>query len=698
MKTISRILVIVATLLALCPVFSGQAQSPLPDNPNPITNQTNNNFLYLPFVLYSDSTALTSIELIDQAVETGQISAEQGLIYKAFAVWGDPRLPDQYKGADDENAGDRVMREITEKKDTLSSSAWNTLMPFFQPPTETGSWWQMRHSAGIVQSTMVNSWQFVSAAETHIKIFYWTGEPDFARQAGVIKAAVDGKIWPDEKKLMNREPKYGTGDFTTVNIYLWNSYAKQDGTVVPFSGTRGVTLAPDCADTYSWIYINNTRVDGDATHPGMLQTVAHELFHAFQNSYAMVSCSPYDWLSEATAKWVEDFVYPDANSEQPYAVSYLDFAYQRLDKTGNNHEYGAYLLPYYITKITGDDITVRRMWENSEKYANSYVSVREALPASFPNFKESFWGSYLLTLWNKAPYPTFFQEKDKFTGSVKPEWASPVNVTASGAASKKEFTGDLPTGAVRYYPLTFDSSVRSLAFLNGLTFNMRKDSVDNSQWGSELTDPADQTYASDPLPDAEQKGITAYVMYKRAGKTTWEMMPFGATDEFPYCVNTMGKIESAVVVLSNEDWDHPDRVVKSPGINSMIFATNMPCAGYKGTSTITNYNHGVSDIYHVSNISYKSGSTAQYSFPTFPFISFELQGASVSWTKSGTDSAGCTYSGSDSFSIGPHPGAGSDTVVLFSGVLSGSPSYRGYQGGATSELRHSVYLSDDLSR
>jgi hypothetical protein len=286
-------------------------------------------------------------------------------------------------------------------------------------------------------------------------------------------------------------------------------------------------------------------------------------------------------------------------------------------------------------------------------------------------------------LWNKAPYSTFFQEKDKFNGSVKPQWAAPVNVTAAGAEFKKEFTGDLPTGAVRYYPLTFDSSVRSLAFLNGLSYNLRKDSVDNSQWGSELTDAADQTYASDPLPDAEQAGILAFVMYKRAGQTIWEMMPFGATDAFSYCVDTMGKIESAVVVISNQDWDNPDRVVSSPGIDSIVYATNLPCAGYQGTSTITNYNHGVSDIYTVSNLSFKSGSTAQYSLSTFPYISFELQGASVSWRKSGTDSVGCTYSGSDSFSIGPHPGAGSETIVLYAGLLSGSPSYRGYQGGAT---------------
>jgi hypothetical protein len=148
-------------------------------------------------------------------VARGEISAEAGLIYKTFAVWGDPRLPAQYQGATEENGGDGVMRAIAEQGDGLSFEARATLSPFFLPPTDPESWWQLQHPAATNQAAAVDSWQAVSAAEGKIKVWYYSGEADAARQAGVMKVALDGKIWPKETSLMGREPKYGTGEMAT---------------------------------------------------------------------------------------------------------------------------------------------------------------------------------------------------------------------------------------------------------------------------------------------------------------------------------------------------------------------------------------------------------------------------------------------------------------------------------------------------
>jgi hypothetical protein len=409
----------------------------------------------------------------------------------------------------------------------------------------------------------------------------------------------------------------------------------------------------------------------------MIQTVAHELFHAFQNSYNMLSCAPYDWLAEATAKWVEDHVYPDADSEWPYASSYLERPSARLDDQTDNHHYGAYLLPYYLTHQFADPAIVRRMWENSETYNNSYLAVKFALPV---DYQDIFWGSYLLTLWNKAPFPTFFKTYDGFTGVVQPEWPAAVTVSTPGHEFTKEMSGDLPTGAMRYYHFSFpDSSVRSLAFLNGLTYNLRQDSIWNSQYPTEESLEADQTYASETLTDEEQQGLVMFAMVKAAGKSTWDFLPLSA-DEKSYCADTQGKIEDLVVVLSNADFDHPDRVASPLGLNSKLYANNMPCAQYRGTSRITLFNDGVTTTYSASNIVYKSFSTDVISDVTFPYVYFDMQSANVNWSISGTDSVGCTYSGSGAFSVGPHPGAGTDRIVLYSGVLSGSPSYRAYHG------------------
>lgn len=205
-------------LLAILANPAGQVTSSVPANNSPDTPQTDYQ-IYLPLILNGQSTPPTSLDLIEEAVKRGQISLEQGLIYKVFAVWGDSRLPSPYRGApNDMNAGDGVMSEVAEHSAALSESAKLTLTPFFLPPTDPESWWAMQHIATANQLT-ADSWQFVSAAGGKIKVWYFTGEADSSRQAGVVKKELDGKIWAAEKTLMDREPKYGTGDLSVIKIF-----------------------------------------------------------------------------------------------------------------------------------------------------------------------------------------------------------------------------------------------------------------------------------------------------------------------------------------------------------------------------------------------------------------------------------------------------------------------------------------------
>ena len=674
MKKPFRPLLTILLVVGLLPMpSSGQGQVSGPPYP-----------VYVPLVTIGDASTLAMIE---KAAASGQITHEQGLLYQAYAVWGDARLPAQYKGSLDANAGDGVMRSIAAEFSGLSAASQSALAPFFLPPNQAGSWWQGQHAADLPADPAADTWQPLSAAGGKMKIWYYTGYADGAAQAAQVKAAVDGRIWQGERDLMNRDPKFGAAPLDVVNVYLAESYNKLDGTVVPFDGTRGVTLSTTCFDTPSWVYINRSRPIGDENNAGIIQTVAHELFHVFQNSYVFADCHAYDWLSEATAKWVEDHLYSKANSEWPYAEDYLNAAALRLDKTGNGHEYGAYLLPYYLTHQFNDPLIVRRMWENAHLYANSYLAVKNALPA---DKQDSFWGAFLFTLWNKAPYSTFFKDKDSFTGVVKPEWAQPKAVSAPNQELIAEMSGSLPTGAVRYYPFSFpDRSVRSLSFINGLTFNVRQDSVLNGPFSAEFQLGADQTYISEPDPPDFDPTVVLFAMYKRAGQSSWEALPL-VSDVSHYCVDTQGPLEDLVVFLSNGDFEHPERVVTPPGLNSRLYASNLPCGQYTGTSSVSYFNAGVTYRFAATSLLFKSESTADYSVSNFPLIDFYQQSAAVSWSISGTDGIGCSYSGSGSFTVGAHPGAGSDRLLLYSGVLQGSPSYRAYVGAGSPDANTEV--------
>src|SRR5512136_2206767 len=98
MKKSIHAILIIAVILAFLPAGSGRAGSALPAGHPSIPAAASASRVYLPLI-QNRPTPPDSLSLIDQAVAGGQISAEQGLIYKAFAAWGDGRLPLQFKGS-----------------------------------------------------------------------------------------------------------------------------------------------------------------------------------------------------------------------------------------------------------------------------------------------------------------------------------------------------------------------------------------------------------------------------------------------------------------------------------------------------------------------------------------------------------------------------------------------------------------------
>ena len=347
-----RILLSFALLLF---VFSSTAQpalaQPVPATPAgqqaailPTTGKT----VYLPLV---QKIQLTSYDLIDQAVTSGKITPEQGLIYKTYALFSDAALPDQYAGTIPED-GEMVMWQIAEQSGTLSAAAKTALAPFFVPPSYPGSWYLRSHLGALSAPQEADagaSWQFVAAAGGKVRVYYWSTNASDQDKATRIAAEFDSRIWSKKTTLMKKTPIPNAKTGAT-NIYLWASYQRYSGTVVPFSDTTlGITVAPKCQNTESTIYLPYYQPAGSIISPGLIEYATHEFMHVLQFSYARPACSPYDWAMEATATWAEDYVYPLADSEHDSAQGYLTYPERRLDDTEEMHDYGAYLLFYYLT-------------------------------------------------------------------------------------------------------------------------------------------------------------------------------------------------------------------------------------------------------------------------------------------------------------------------------------------------------------
>jgi hypothetical protein len=663
----------------------------------------------------------TSFDLIDRDIAGGQLSAEQGLLYKVFSQFSDARLPAQYVGAGNGRVGDLIMEEVAEQAATLSASAKQTLAPFFIPPSQPGSWYylprlgataaapprrgpsaavafRLNPAAAPPQPANPADWAFKPAAGGKIRIYHLSANADAADKAKQLAAEFDRTIWSSLTTLMDSKPLPNEDGAT--NFYLWDSYIKNNGTVVPFTNdahvaTLGITIGSSCAGSAVNIYLPDNLPVGSLNSPGLLQYATHEFMHAIQFSLKIQSCPGYIWLKEATATWAEDYVYPDAQSEHDVARKYLWRTEARLDDRQDLHDYGAYLLFYFLThKIDPSAAVVKYVWQNAAKTANSYQAVDDGVKTAAPTYRETYWPLFLAALFNYDPYQTYYKAKDGLTDGVALEDGPDKLISTPKGEQETPLPAELPTGGAVFYERRFlDSSVRSLTILNGLGYKLSKGDASADVLGA---DEGDQTYLLEDLASAEDgEGVTVELLLKAKGQdapsagdmTLPTIINSGSVSSqaFGYCLDAQGPLEEVVVILANADFAHPDRIMKPEGLPVTIWANNIPCWKVQGTFTALDFDDGVTE---------QSQGTVTFGWPKempapkpyqnvasliFPQTQLTLLSANASWSNTGRDSAGCTYSGSGNWSGSE---SANDYLNLAQGLLSASPNYRGYSGDA----------------
>jgi hypothetical protein len=647
---------------------------------------------FLPLAARFGATPPTSFELIDQAVATGRISAEQGLIYKVFAQFSDARLPVQYVGGGVGRQGDLITDEVVAQAATLSDSAKETLTPFFVPPNDPRSWYYLPRigAAGLQASPSADQWLFKPAAGGKIRVFYWSADADAAAKATQIAAQFDAKIWSKLTTLMQKTPLPNASG--TTDIYLWDSYIKNNGTVVAFDATTlGITVPAACDQTAVTIYLPNGLPIGSEASAGLLQYATHEFMHAIQFAHTIQSCSNYRWLKEATATWAEDYVYPQANSEQQTASGYLDRPQARLDDGSGLHDYGAYLLFYYLThSVDTSARVVRYTWQNAATTGNSYQAMDNAVQQAAPGtmWHDVYWPLYLATLWNKAPFPQYYAP-DGLTVTVAPDGGGSIPISTPSGEQVTPLYAELPTGGAVFYDLKFpDSSVRSVSILNGLGYKLSTgDATGAITYGVD----GDETYLTEELPPEDLQGVTAELLLKAAGQDAKPgpqalTYPLASLPEFGHCMDLQGPMEEIVVILSNGDFAHPDRILKAADLPVTVWANNVPCWQVTGTASATD--HDDDGMSYTVQGSVTFGWPSQLPVPDtyqnvaymlFPETPLAMLSAQAHWTVSAGSHSDCGYSGEGDYTATEEAG---DLLTLEQGLTPGSPTYRGYQGNA----------------
>ena len=671
MKIVMRILLglTLSALLAFCFVAcsgggdGGSSVSSTGGDPDPVGTTT--------------PAALTSAGLIDQALGNGEIDSETATIYKAYATFGDPRLPTEYTGEEPGIVDPDFLWDAQADFENLSPEAQEALAPFLIPPMYSGSWWYRQQNyqatASLATATslpcnplitscpILEDWTYLAGA--NINVWY---QNRYAATDQVLALTImnmiEAQAWPTLTAYMGVSPQPDNGGPLTA---YEGPDSKLDIALVDM-GPLGTTFPSwalkKCGDTSTYILINR----GADVAP----TAVHEFMHAIQFAMPVQECltSGYKTMMESTANWAVNHLFTTTNQwEHQHTNAYTnDITKSLLAVTDPIRPYGAWLFPLYLTEKEGSDL-VKQAWNLAA--TNSQAQVLENLVDL-----DVVWPEFAVRLWNQPPF-------DELT-----TWDAVTNVVSTGL-SKEDLTlngathkdwvvtpGQLSGLSANITHLVFkDNNIRTAGFFNGFTFKQSYKEV--SGFG--------QIIEATSLSSQERLGAHVHALVKKNG--VWEntLRDWTDTPYVSFCRDFSGEtVDELLLVFTNSSSD-VNHKVQYTGLPSHLWLTNMPCASpWEGNVNFAITVDGVSETFQAAGVKFEPLQTPTSSMSEMTQLSgpmswpYQLTAGSVSWSISGTDSSGCRYSSNETEKI-LTPGFFPNQFMLHSFVRSG-PAVHGF--------------------
>lgn len=531
-----------------------------------------------------------SFDLIDRAVSEGRISADQGMLYKVFAIYDDPRLPSEMSGDDSAASDTLFMTEVAARYATLPVEVQQQVAPFLIPPFHQHSWWQLRQQQAqspYTQATVSSygfgidrpctdcplsfDWKFVATANGKVKIWYYGSNLVDELKAKGFANEIDQVIWPKLKALMGREPLPDEGDGWLGAAMGGDS--RLDIALVDIGRSVTTAFYPDGCAGAAW-----ASIQFNSAKPR--EELAHELMHAFQYAFNVkvrggdcTAETEYRWLMESTAEWVKDAVYPGSTSphnEHWAAKHFLVDPEKPLNVRQDPHWYGAYLLPFFLARMKGQPALVGQMWANTESHA-SLQAVENALQP-LGGFKK-VWPEFVLHNWNDDPVDDY-RKSDQLASRAQ----SYGDTLLQGGAVDlyADLQVRLPHLSSTYRHFVLNDNVNSFAFLNGLTFRF---STEPRMFLN--TFDLGHQYKWEPLPADQTKNASVQAILKKNGK--WQEPEDWTNIAYkPFCRQKPDeRIEEIVLIFANSSIDESS-VLQAQGQPPLLIVTDMGCR-FEGT-------------------------------------------------------------------------------------------------------------------
>jgi hypothetical protein len=359
--------------------------------------------------------------LIQSDVDAGKIDQNTGLLYRIEATVGAPGLPSQYASApatEDGAAFDIAALTL----DAMPAAIHDQILPYLVRPTDPRSVFHGNSgtsSVGGLEAAAMNplpvgipavepgdvacgsdGWASVTSASIPVTVWGECGsqgrdDADLTRALAAIEAT-----YADEVRLMGDPvPDDGTpdaGGSPNIDIYLVDRCVTRDGKCWDLSTTAAAVtvpttpfVGPEGSRKSSGFIICDRNYAGSSVDLESILT--HEMFHVLENAHNLegrVQDGHSYWMTEASAKWAEDFFVPAGRSKWVYP--WLN-AYQRTDlglttRDGTN-EYRSFIWPYFMEQEVGAQ-SIGDVWKRFEGL-EGWPAFNATLAGSLP-FKDHF--------------------------------------------------------------------------------------------------------------------------------------------------------------------------------------------------------------------------------------------------------------------------------------------------------------------
>jgi len=401
---------------------------------------------------------ITSEDLIAKALATKEIDYETSLLYRTYAVFSDPRLPEKYRSdVIDLDAATLIFDEVEAKRDQLSPSVLKELAPFMARPNDPISIFNKPPfvTSGIgIATAFAGDEDWVSETALGGKVRIWTRRD--SRNASLTYAGRVEAIWPHLLKLIDEplpdkpdDPSPMINPDEAIDIYILplGEINPRKRECLRNPSASGCTVI----GAYGWAIKCEPKVlrsssgyiviDASASGSRLDGTIAHEMFHVSQNRYDQLEDK---WLKEATATWAEFRILQmlkqdlsDVHQTLPYFFKGL---HQRLDSEERIRQYGSYLF-FLFAQMERDDGIVRQIWESAK--TNDGIKAVDPVFSLKDNFRE-----FALRNWNFEPVSPTYSKPDPEFPDLGPSLTKDIKLSKD----KKE-TIDEPIQrlAARYY-------------------------------------------------------------------------------------------------------------------------------------------------------------------------------------------------------------------------------------------------------